>query len=181
MSKIALEGNASGTGTLTIAAPNTSTNRTITLPDATGELALQFGNGVGKILQVVRATDSTTRTTTSTSFVDANISVTITPKKNDSAVLLLWVTQVRYASTDFIIMRIADSSNNAISGAESMSSGDIAASNTAANPSILAGFATPGTTSAVTFKGRFASNGGGLASILNATCTGQLYALEVAA
>lgn len=36
MSKIALSGNASGTGTLTIAAPNTSTDRTLTLPDNTG-------------------------------------------------------------------------------------------------------------------------------------------------
>ena len=38
MSKISIEGNASGTGTLTIAAPNTNTNRTITLPDATGTI-----------------------------------------------------------------------------------------------------------------------------------------------
>jgi hypothetical protein len=40
VSKVAIEGNASGTGTLTIAAPNTNTNRTLTLPDATGTLAL---------------------------------------------------------------------------------------------------------------------------------------------
>lgn len=39
MSKIALSGNASGTGTLTIAAPNTSTDRTLTLPDSSGTLA----------------------------------------------------------------------------------------------------------------------------------------------
>ena len=38
MSKIALTGNASGTGTLTIASPNTNTDRTLTLPDATGTL-----------------------------------------------------------------------------------------------------------------------------------------------
>ena len=38
MSKVAIEGNASGTGTLTIAAPNTNTNRTLTLPDATGTI-----------------------------------------------------------------------------------------------------------------------------------------------
>ena len=36
MSKISLTPNALGTGTLTIAAPNTSTNRTLTLPDETG-------------------------------------------------------------------------------------------------------------------------------------------------
>ena len=36
MSKIALSGNASGTGTLTIAAPNTNSDRAIALPDAAG-------------------------------------------------------------------------------------------------------------------------------------------------
>ena len=39
MSKIALSGNASGTGTFTFAAPGTNTDRTLTLPDATGTLA----------------------------------------------------------------------------------------------------------------------------------------------
>jgi hypothetical protein len=38
MSKIALAPNASGTGTLTIAAPNTNTDRTLTLPDVTTTL-----------------------------------------------------------------------------------------------------------------------------------------------
>ena len=36
MSNIALTPNASGTGTFTIASPNSNTNRTLTLPDATG-------------------------------------------------------------------------------------------------------------------------------------------------
>jgi hypothetical protein len=36
MSKVALSGNASGTGTFTIASPNSNTDRTLTLPDNTG-------------------------------------------------------------------------------------------------------------------------------------------------
>jgi hypothetical protein len=36
MSKIALSGNASGTGTFSIAAPNSNSDRTLTLPDAAG-------------------------------------------------------------------------------------------------------------------------------------------------
>ena len=39
MSKISLEPNASGAGTFTLAAPNSNTNRTLTLPDASGTLA----------------------------------------------------------------------------------------------------------------------------------------------
>jgi hypothetical protein len=38
LSKIALSGNASGTGTLTLSAPNTDTDRTLTLPDNTGTI-----------------------------------------------------------------------------------------------------------------------------------------------
>jgi hypothetical protein len=38
MSKVAVTGNASGTGTLTIAAPNTNSNYTLTLPQATTTL-----------------------------------------------------------------------------------------------------------------------------------------------
>ena len=36
MSKVALSGNALGTGTFTIASPNSNTDQTLTLPDATG-------------------------------------------------------------------------------------------------------------------------------------------------
>ena len=38
MSKISLSGNASGTGIFTIASPNGNTDRTLTLPDATGTM-----------------------------------------------------------------------------------------------------------------------------------------------
>ena len=50
MSKIALTPNGSGTGTFTIAAPNSNTNRTLTLPDSTGELYGQ-GNILGTVTQ----------------------------------------------------------------------------------------------------------------------------------
>jgi len=40
MAKVKIQGNASGTGILTVTAPNTSTDRTITLPDSTDTLAV---------------------------------------------------------------------------------------------------------------------------------------------
>ena len=43
MAKVKIQGNASGTGVLTVTAPNTSTDRTITLPDSTGELLSTAG------------------------------------------------------------------------------------------------------------------------------------------
>ena len=41
MSKISLSGNPSGTGTFTIASPNSNTDRTLNLPDAAGTVATQ--------------------------------------------------------------------------------------------------------------------------------------------
>lgn len=49
MSRITLAPNASGTGTLTVAAPNTNTDRTITLPDATGTAVVNKGSEIFNI------------------------------------------------------------------------------------------------------------------------------------
>ena len=45
MSKIALSGNASGTGTFTIASPNSNSDRTLNLPDAAGTIQVS-GNPI---------------------------------------------------------------------------------------------------------------------------------------
>jgi hypothetical protein len=50
MSKIALSGNVSGTGTFTIASPDSNSDRTLSLPDAAGEMYNQ-GNILGTVSQ----------------------------------------------------------------------------------------------------------------------------------
>jgi hypothetical protein len=45
LSKIALSGNASGTGTFTLASPNSNTDRTLNLPDAAGTIQVS-GNPI---------------------------------------------------------------------------------------------------------------------------------------
>ena len=90
MSKIALTPNASGTGTLTIAAPNTSTDRTLTLPDSTG--TIDTLGRAGNVLQVVQTVYSTDVTVTSTSFQDTQLSASITPISASSKILI-FVTQ----------------------------------------------------------------------------------------
>ena len=52
MSKVKIQGNASGTGVVTLTAPNTNTDRTITLPD--GDITL--GGGVDGIVSTANAT-----------------------------------------------------------------------------------------------------------------------------
>lgn len=93
MSTIVLSPNASGTGAFTLAAPNSNTNRTITLPDATGTVltsATTTGFPAGSVLQVVSVSKTDQFTTTSTSMVDVTgLSATITPTSSNSKILVL--------------------------------------------------------------------------------------------
>ena len=109
MSKVAIEGNASGTGTLTIAAPNTNTNRTLNVPDNAGTFittgstrgidasALSTGTlasarlPAGSVLQVVQTVKTDTFSTTSTSLTDiTGMSVSITPTSASSKILVCY-------------------------------------------------------------------------------------------
>lgn len=134
--------------------------------------------GFGKVLQVVRATDATQRTTTSTSYVDASISVTITPQKNTSNILLIsnFFTYVA-GTTNAGEYQITDSANTAISGAQLGQLNKGAGSSTLT----LIAYASPATLSATTYKLRFRTNGGGTNQLENASSTGQMYAIEVSA
>jgi hypothetical protein len=55
MSKVAIEGNASGTGTFTIAAPNSNSNYTLTLPESSGTLVVGGGVEVGTLQQFYKS------------------------------------------------------------------------------------------------------------------------------
>ena len=84
MSQVKISGNASGTGVLTIAAPNTNTDRSITLPDKAGEVAV----GAGTIVQVVQGTSSTEVVITTTTFTDTGLSASITPTSSSNKILI---------------------------------------------------------------------------------------------
>jgi hypothetical protein len=65
MSKIALAGNASGTGTITLASPNTNTDFTINLPAASGTLVttggtVTFGAGSAAAPSITNTTNTNT-------------------------------------------------------------------------------------------------------------------------
>lgn len=86
MSSIKLAPNASGTGEFTIAAPNSNTNRTLTLPDATGLVLL--GNTVtgrlpnsnapsGSVIQVVSGVGTAISVSTGTPTIVVQASITI--------------------------------------------------------------------------------------------------------
>lgn len=178
--------NGTTSGSVSLEAPATGSDVTLTLPGTTMNLGTELASKLpiagGKILQIVRDTDTTNRTTTSGTFVDVTgVSVTITPQKSDSAILLLAImnTQAQGASGGMVVC-ITDSSNNAVSGAEGMyfelpgQSGGLVGSLT------LLGYSTPATTSATTYKARFRSLSGTVA-IRGDFNTTQIYAIEVSA
>jgi len=58
MSKISLQPNASGTGTFTLEAPNSNTNRTLTLPDEAGNVLTDVSDIESQVKTATNATGS---------------------------------------------------------------------------------------------------------------------------
>ena len=97
MSKISLEPNASGAGTFSIVSPDSNTNRTLNLPDASGNIiAADASTGrfdssnmpAGSVIQVVQGATSTATTTTSTSFSDTGLNASIFPNNANNKILV---------------------------------------------------------------------------------------------
>ena len=95
MSKVTIQGDASGTGIFTIASPNSNTNRTLTLPDEVGTVLTSAGvpasaMPAGSVLQVVQVNIATAQSTTSASYVDATgLSLNITPSSASNKILVM--------------------------------------------------------------------------------------------
>ena len=153
--------------------------------------AAQMNNlrGAFRVLQVVRATDTTTRTTTSATYVDASLSVTITPQATSSNVLLIAVFLGLALNTSTganqAQYQITTSGNTALSGAEGALIGTVnytQSSGYAYAPVNMFGWSSPNTTSATTYKVRYrAASSNTTAYMANGDMTAQLYALEISA
>jgi hypothetical protein len=87
MSKISLAPDASGTGIFTIASPGTSTNRTLTLPDATGTVVISGTtpslNGITFPATQVASADANTLD----DYEEGTWTVTFTPSSSGSITL----------------------------------------------------------------------------------------------
>ena len=95
MSKVAIAGDPSGTGTFTISAPNGNTDRTLVLPDEAGTIITTAGvpasaMPAGSVLQVVSATKSDTQSTSLQAWVDVTgLSVSITPSSASNKMMVI--------------------------------------------------------------------------------------------
>lgn len=181
MSKIALSGNASGTGTFTIASPNSNSNYQLDLPAESGTIittasttgisasALSTGTipkarmYAGAVLQVVQTVKTDTFSSNSAStFVDiTGMSVSITPSSASNNILVMYSLCTSLIAGGYAFhVRLLRGSTDIAQGTPS---GSIISSTTSAYSSSSAGeypmyvqnmtfLDSPATTSSTTYK-----------------------------
>lgn len=87
MSAVVIAGDTSGS--VTLQAPSVAGTTTLTLPSTSGTVVTTNTMPTGSVLQVVSATTTTSTTTTSTSYVDTNLSASITPTSSSNKILVI--------------------------------------------------------------------------------------------
>ena len=120
MSKITLAPNASGTGTFTIASPNSNSNYQLDLPAESGTIittasttgisasALTTGTipkarmFAGAVLQVVQATQSTEVSNSSSTWATTGLTASITPSSSSSKILARFSPSIYFGSANSI-------------------------------------------------------------------------------
>jgi hypothetical protein len=196
MSKVSITGNASGSGTFTIAAPNSNSDRTLNLPDSAGTLlndasSLAAANltgtipgarlPAGSVLQVVVNTSTTRLQTNSSSFVATNLSASITPTSATSKILIITSQYGNTeASTREIYVTLYRNSTN-LASSEGM--GNLYSSGSRIHGSIsIAYLDSPNTTSSVTYTPYVRSVTGATIEVPSTTTsTHSIILMEIAA
>ena len=181
MSSVSIQGNASGTGIFTIASPNSSTNRTLDLPDASG--VIDRLNRAGNVLQVVTGTLATGTSTTSVTFVDVGLSASITPSSASNKVLVLVYPAVSNVDTDanaisFQVLRDSTSITKAVN--HLFFTGFTGGSFTRRAALMLSVLDSPSTTSATTYKLQFHSRLGNSVTTNAADDIATITLMEIA-
>lgn len=138
----------------------------------------------GGIVQMKHVTGTDAKTTTSTSFVDMGIDVTITPTRSDSKFFICWSSPSQQPNTQAggsyttIYRNDATNIGHATYGLSMV--GNYSASETVTAQGTFSVFDAPNTTSAVTYTiyGR-SHNGSATAYITHANCRWTLTVMEV--
>jgi len=142
-----------------------STGQVLTVAAGVPSWATPAGGG-GKVLQVVSATLTGEVTTTSTSFVDTGLTVSITPTLNTSKVLVIATLNSLQKDSSFTSDSVTVAllrASTIIQRAEDLGYTGTSIKNTIANAFTI--LDAPATTSSTTYKVQFKSPAGGTAAI----------------
>ena len=102
MAKVKIQGHSSGTGVLTVTAPNTSTDRTITLPDSTGTIldensSLPAANLTGNVADARISTLTSSKLSGALPSIDGSSLTSVTPADTSSFYAYKGVVQANIA------------------------------------------------------------------------------------
>ena len=188
MSKVAIVGDPSGTGTFTISAPNGNTDRTLVLPDEAGTVLTSAGvpasaMPAGSVIQVVSSTSYVGATSTTSTRADTGLSLSITPTSTTSKILVSVHcngTGKNGGNTYEAFWLMRDSTDLTKFAGEIGYTADTSVSSTAsASVNYLD---TPNTTSSVTYKVQFANGANtGFVGIGKSSSQSSITLMEIAA
>jgi hypothetical protein len=155
MASVIIKGDTSGQ--IELAAPAVAGTNTITLPASTGTILTTTSPKAGNVIQVINSTVGYV-TTTSGTYTDTGLTATITPSSSSNKVLVLVnLNGITVTATSTVNFILTNGSNTSIQLLMDYSLTTTLAGVGNANISLLH---SPATTSAYTYKVRFAVSGG---------------------
>ena len=189
MSSVIITGDTSGA--ITLAAPSVAGTNTITLPANTGTVITTASSGqsipkpalpTGSVLQVVSANRSGEAATTSSSFVDSGLSVSITPTSSTSKIFVMYTGSAGTSATQEAYLTLLRGSTNLGNGTQGLMrlwfNGSSSYHFGGMSMSYLD---SPATTSSTTYKVQYRSDGTNYVYISGGNSTDTLTAWEIAA
>jgi hypothetical protein len=195
MSKVAIKGASTGTGTFTIESPATNTDRVLVLPDNAGtvltsasDLAAANLSGrvaaanapLGSVIQVVNVNFSTFVTSTSSTETDTGITASITPTSTSSTIVVIVQSEVgKFGGNAYVRAWLYRNSTQLIRFAgQSAYTGN---SDSASNTMGTVYRDSPNTTSPVTYKVTWANPNGSATIEMNPSASvSTMLLMEIA-
>lgn len=146
------------------------TNGQILTADSTAATGLKWATpagGGGKVLQVINATDTTGTSTSSSTFIDSNLTATITPTSATSKILVFANLDVQKSGSDTFLKSQLLRGGSVIASMSTQTGYTADSGTNNVGTSAITYLDSPATTSATTYKVQFASAAGSSSVTVN--------------
>ncbi len=160
---IVLVGSTSGS--ITLQEPAIAGTTVLDLPAVSGTILTTTSPKAGNVIQVVQGTTSTSATTTGSTYIDTNLSASITPSSSSSKILII-VSQNGCLKNNNIASGVNLRLMRDATVIQGIAVAAFYTSSTEFRTSISSSYLdSPATTSAITYKTQFSNDGTGTGSV----------------